>query len=230
LAKTNTALIFLHQKRQNLDPYSGELETYSGGNALRHWVSLVLHQRRASAGQDPDAGKRFKSDADTKLGFMVKFKANKATVGTICEGESFELDFYNGKGIDNVGSVVYYALRRKILQRAGRPGTYAFSDSKGTYEQFGIGSVLKDAADNTNGIYTRLLDHIKAKRNTVEAVEVAPDLQFEAEVIQKNMAEMALKNETEVIDDTPVVVEESKQQEVVNEPSPKKKSGKKSMD
>jgi hypothetical protein len=183
VAENNTAVVFVHQMRSVLEMYSSELETYNGGNALKHSVSMVLNLRRASTSQDVDKGERFKGTDGEKLGHMTNFKCIKGGVGTIKEGESIQLDFFKGQGFTEDSSIVHFAARNKILLKDG-PGNYTFTDSIGTYSQRGIGNVIDDMSkpELKQRLLNECKNQIQLKKNSAQ--ELTPDEEFEKEMIK----------------------------------------------
>lgn len=180
VADTKTAVVFIHQMRSVLEMYSSELETYNGGNALKHWVSLVLNIRRASAAKDADKGDRFK-DGTKKLGYMANVKCIKGGLGTIKEQEAIQLDFMQGKGFMNTASVLHFALRNKIISKDR--AKYYFSDSQGSYEQTGLGNVERDL-ESSPELVSRILEMTRKTLQDDSFVpeDIAPDLEFEEEM------------------------------------------------
>ena len=183
VAETKTAVVFIHQKRDVLDMFSSDIETYPGGNMLKHMVSVVLNMRRASTSKEFDKGERLKGPNGIKLGFMNNTRVIKNSTGTLPEGKALQLDFMDGKGVMLVPSIVYYALRNKVIVKDG-PGKYVFEDGAGKYQQTGINNVILDV-DNQPELRQRMLNKCKdyALDNMVDYVdEITPDVDFEKEV------------------------------------------------
>jgi RecA/RadA recombinase len=186
IAKSGMAVIMVHQKRDVLEMYSSELETYGGGNALKHNVSLVLNARRAATSKDPDKGERFKENGK-KIGFMTNFKCIKGTVGTITEGQSIQLDFYHKSGFAGQGSTALFALRNKIIYKEGL-SKYVFDDGNGQVSEVGMNKMITTIT-SSDELHTRVLNScIKHMRSETEmetpTTEVEADTEFEKEVIE----------------------------------------------
>jgi recombination protein RecA len=185
--KSKTAVIFIHQKRDVLEMYSSELETYGGGNALKHQVSLVLNFRRASPAKDPDKGERFKSVNESNIGFMNNVKCIKGTVGTITEGKNFQMDFMFGRGFQGPQSIALFALRKNIIQKTG-PGQYVFNRGNFTYAQRGVMNTIIDVTQDEE-LRKNLLEAIKESMwNAADdqvAEEVIPDKEFEVQEAER---------------------------------------------
>lgn len=175
--KSQTAVVLLHQKRDVMDMYSSELETYGGGNALKHHVSLILNMRRASTTKDPDKGERFVStgSSKSKLGFMTNIKCIKGTVGSIKEGTSVQLDYMYDQGFVNSSSIAMYAMRNKIIAKDG-PANYVFN----SYRQRGLQNVINDITTNAD-LRGEILKAVQdaAWNDSPTAEVVSPDMEFE---------------------------------------------------
>lgn len=188
VATSKTAFVFVHQKRCSMDAYTGGLETFNGGNHLRHQLSLILNVRRASAGRDPDKGERFKSPIGNKLGFMMNLKVIKNSTGTSQEDKSIQLDFRFGEGIDNVQSIGMFAIRNKIIFKDKGPGSYKFNDNDGEYSQKGMLNVIADLREN-EGLLTRVTAACTKylRDETVPATaEVDADIEFEQKMLSSD--------------------------------------------
>jgi hypothetical protein len=179
VAESQTAVVFVHQMRSSMEMYSAELETYNGGNALKHMLSLVLNLRRASTSKDADKGERFKGIGTKKLGFMTNFKCIKGGIGSIQEGDSIQMDFFHRKGFVDVSSIVHFAIRNNVIVKDG-PGKYRLTDTKGTYSQRGLDNVIRDFTEDKE-LQGRALSLCKSYLQDPDFVmeDIAPDLEFE---------------------------------------------------
>jgi recombination protein RecA len=206
--KSKTAVVFVHQKRDVLEMYSSELETYGGGNALKHQVSLVLNIRRAATSKDPDKGERFKGANESNMGFMANVKCIKGTVGTITEGKSFQMDFMFGRGFQAAQSIALFAIRKGIIAKEG-PGQYSFNRGTYSYSQRGVMNTIVDVTQDPE-LKKNLLESIKELMWTANAeeptvAEVAPDKDFEKEEATRLEVEIATEETVATITPTPVI-------------------------
>ena len=101
VSQANTAVVLVGQTRLDLGGFI-KLETLSGGHALLHWSSIILHLRR---GQKADAPTTDKEDPETGkkekviVGFNCVIKLNKCKVSGAVEGNEMSLPFYFQHGL-----------------------------------------------------------------------------------------------------------------------------------
>jgi len=101
VSAANTAVIMIGQARMDLGAFI-KLEKLSGGNALLHWSSLIIHMRR---GQKADAPTIEQVNAETGkkenviVGFNCVIKIDKSKIEGACEGDEMSLPFYFQHGL-----------------------------------------------------------------------------------------------------------------------------------
>lgn len=103
VSRANTAVILIGQTRMDLGSFV-KLETLSGGHALLHWSSLIMHLRRGQKADAPTKsivtpeGKKEKVIA----GFNCVVKINKSKIEGCTEGNETNLPFYSEEGFKDV--------------------------------------------------------------------------------------------------------------------------------
>jgi recombination protein RecA len=100
VSSANTAVVLIGQTRLDLGSFV-KLETLSGGHALMHWNSLIIHLRR---GQKADAPTAIHIDSEGKkekviAGFNCVIKTTKSKITGCIEGSEVSLPFYKEHGL-----------------------------------------------------------------------------------------------------------------------------------
>jgi len=122
VSQSKTAVVFINQVRTDINTY-GAPEGAPGGKALKHHVSLSVKVRRGSI--SAQEWSRFKSK-DGPVGFPMFMKIDKSSVGH--PGRESYSDFYEGSGIDVVGTLMNTAIAEEVISTGGG-GYYSFTDN-----------------------------------------------------------------------------------------------------
>lgn len=142
VAKSNTAVILINQVRVDINSY-GAPESAPGGNAIKHYKSLSILMRRASAGKPSDSGNPYyvKDPGDSKphqIGFPMAFKVMKNKVGDrmgvgkATPGSEASVDFYYSSGLDVNSDIINSAMAADLPNiKAGGAGWYTYIDQTG---------------------------------------------------------------------------------------------------
>jgi len=202
IKKSNTAIVFVTQKRDSLDLFSGGLEQYPGGNALKHQLAMAINVRRSGKSAQRDGGAKFIQDRH-KIGFASMWKAIKSKVD-VTENTGVLLDFFFGSGFDNKSTVFELALGHGILEKNG-PGGYKFMANDGsTYDQHGSENVLRDIRTN-DGLYNQMIESIKTRCKPGNFTNPPSDVdtEYEQEAIQDEKARMESKPEDKKTEEKP---------------------------
>jgi len=191
-ARTNTAIVFVTQKRDSLDLFSGGLEQYPGGNALKHHLSVAINVRRSGMSKLRDKGTRFLSSGD-KIGFPSMWKCVKSKIDVV-ENTGVIMDFFMGRGYDNRSTIFELAVSHGIIVKTP-PAKYQFMYSNGdVYKQVGYESVIRDIQSDDN-LYAQLISAVKARCTpgdfTTPPAEV--DVEYEEKVNREIREEYELK-------------------------------------
>jgi recombination protein RecA len=136
LSATDTTLIMINQWREKPTPYGNPKVSY-GGHALKYTAKLRL-----------DLSK--KTDAETGFRITAKVLKNKAGGDPLKEAE-YTIKF--GEGIDQLGSLIEYAMEAGIIER--RSSNYYFA-----------GEMIAKGRE-------AVIDQIKADRNLFDQVATA---------------------------------------------------------
>ena len=107
ISKTNTTCIFINQLREKIGIMFGNLETTTGGNALKFYASVRLDIRRVTT----------LKDGGTPIGNRVRVKIVKNKVAPPFRKAEFEITF--GEGISRAGEIVDLGVELGILKKSG---------------------------------------------------------------------------------------------------------------
>lgn len=131
--KSNCALFFINQLRENIGVMFGNPETTTGGNALKFYASQRLDVR---------AGEKIKesSTSDKIIGAKTKVKVVKNKVGRPHQIATFLVEY--GIGISQEREILTYAVQFGIVQKSG--SWYAYKDSKLGQGENAVVEVLQD--------------------------------------------------------------------------------------
>ena len=171
MAKNKVCIVYVSQRRSNMDAYSAGVERYPGGNALEHFLSVAINFRRASYKDLPDHGDRFKS-GDENLGFYLKMKATKSKMPSITEGKNVGLSFMFEKGFNHAYGLFDMAVQNEVLSRKG-PHYSLIKPDKTEYTQMGLANVINDleTEESLRNDFTTLLIKKGTETQTEEIKE-----------------------------------------------------------
>lgn len=134
------ALFITSQVRANLSSISHLPDTYSGGNAIQHHISLALEVKREKFLQQDGSEAEFKDDF---YGQRVRLRADKNKLSA--PGDMYEYEYYFREGdtfpvgIDSVGEILSMGVKVGIIDRAGpyyKVGDQSFQGMKALKEAF----------------------------------------------------------------------------------------------
>lgn len=121
VSSANTAVLLVGQTRVDLGGFI-KMETLSGGHALSHWNSLIVHLRRGQKADAPTAtyigedGKKEKVIA----GFNCVIKVTKSKITGCLEGAETSLPFYTEHGLQDApieGLTITEASKEKVNEQ-----------------------------------------------------------------------------------------------------------------
>jgi RecA/RadA recombinase len=151
LRRTGSILIIIGQTRDNLNPFSFEKKTRSGGKSLKFYANIEIWT---------SVGKQIKKNAMGKkrtvgVRCLVEVRKNRVT-GKIGRDRMVEMPIYNDYGIDDTGSCVDYLVTEgcwKVKKVEGRKFIFAreldFEGTRGELirhvEQGGFEGQLREA-------------------------------------------------------------------------------------
>ena len=152
------ALFITSQVRAAIGGFTSLPDTYSGGNAIQHHISLALEVKREKFLKQDGTDAEFKDDF---YGQRVRLRADKNKLSSPGDMYEYEYFFREGDtfpvGIDSVGEILNLGVKTGIIDRAGpyyKVGDQSFQGMK----------ALKDAFRNDSkfaqGIYIKLIQRI----------------------------------------------------------------------
>jgi len=176
VAETGTVIVFTNQKRENLgDMYA--LDSYPGGNALKHNVSLGIHITRCSPKKNlPDDGARFDGPDKEKIGHPAALKCVKTKFAHVSEGQKIYMSFFRNRGFNHTYGLLDIALKEHVLE--GKSGRYNMVRPNGElYKQTGVFNVLGDIENDKElkGEVLKLLVDIRNRKVQEEAGTREPE-------------------------------------------------------
>tara|TARA_Y100000766_G_scaffold150141_1_gene129040 strand:- start:621 stop:1598 length:978 start_codon:yes stop_codon:yes gene_type:complete len=139
IQKSNTMVIFINQIRMKIGVMFGSPETTTGGNALKFYSSVRLDIRRVGAIKD----------GDEVIGNETRVKVVKNKVAPPFKVVDFQILY--GKGINRIGEVIEYAVKKDIVEKSG--SWYSYKGEK-------IGQGLNKATEFLRE-NSKLLDEIE---------------------------------------------------------------------
>ena len=116
IQKSNTMVIFINQIRMKIGVMFGNPETTTGGNALKFYSSVRLDIRRVGAIKD----------GDEVVGNETRVKVVKNKVAPPFKVVDFQILY--GKGINRVGEIIEYAVKKEIVEKSG--SWYSYNGEK----------------------------------------------------------------------------------------------------
>ena len=124
VGKSNCVVLLVNQVRVNMSGMYA-FDSFSGGNALAHYSSIILHTARGKKADNPQKEVNGKK---VDAGFVVTMKLDKTKVSST-EGQSATMNYYfdepHFRPEDDLFKV---AVVESIIQRGG--AYYTFADTK----------------------------------------------------------------------------------------------------
>ncbi|WP_407299104.1 recombinase RecA [Morganella morganii] len=116
LKNSNTLLIFINQIRMKIGVMFGNLETTTGGNALKFYASVRLDIRRIGAVKN----------GDEVVGSETRVKVVKNKVAAPFKQAEFQIMY--GEGINTMGELIDLGVKHKLVEKAG--AWYSYNGEK----------------------------------------------------------------------------------------------------
>lgn len=134
VAKSNTLMIFINQKREKIGVMFGDASTTPGGNALKFYASVRLDVTRSVTKDNSII------ENNVKVGNLTKVKVIKNKVAppfTECE---FHIKY--GEGVDKFGELTDIAVESGVFDK--QASWYAYEGNKIAQGRAAACSLLKD--------------------------------------------------------------------------------------
>jgi recombination protein RecA len=112
LRQSNTALVFVNQVRDNMDPYASQKRIYPGGHALKHWAAVVIELDK-----DKNAKDKFIYAEEEVVGVKMQAKIKKSKFTKPLKIAYFSYLF--DSGIDNLAEIVDLGVAYDLIQKSG---------------------------------------------------------------------------------------------------------------
>jgi len=123
------ALFITSQVRAAIGGFTSLPDTYSGGNAIQHHISLALEVKREKFLKEDGTDAEFKDDF---YGQRVRLRADKNKLSSPGDMYEYEYFFREGEnfpvGIDSVGELINLGVKVGLIDRAGP--YYSVGDKK----------------------------------------------------------------------------------------------------
>lgn len=120
VSKSKSALVFINQVREGLNPY-GEKEVTPGGKALKFFSSIRLSVKKLS-GSDIKDGERV-------IGHRIEISVKKNKVAPPFQKAELTLNFLSG--IDRVDELCTLGIMTEVITQAGPMYTFGETKAKG---------------------------------------------------------------------------------------------------
>jgi hypothetical protein len=142
----------------NIGGFTSLPDTYSGGNAIQHHISLALEVKREKFLKQDGTDAEFKDDF---YGQRVRLRADKNKLSSPGDMYEYEYFFREGDtfpvGIDSVGEILNLGVKTGLIDRAGpyyKVGDQSFQGMKALKDAF------RENSKFAQGIYIQLIQKL----------------------------------------------------------------------
>lgn len=149
ISKTNCCCIFINQLREKIGVLFGNLETTTGGNALKFYASVRIDIRRQSQIKE----------GDNVIGNHVKVKVIKNKVAP--PFRTAEFDIMYGEGISKSGEIVDLGVEYNVIKKSG--SWFSYNDNKLGQGRESVKQLLQDNPELSAELEEKIKAAIKAK-------------------------------------------------------------------
>lgn len=148
VSKSNTTCIFINQLRDKIGTSMfGNLETTTGGNALKFYASVRLDIRKSSPIKDDD----------NILGYLTKVRVVKNKVAPPFRKAEFDIIF--GEGISRIGEIIDLGVDKQIIKKSG--SWYSYGDTKLGQGRDAAKSTIEDNPELQEELTEKIIAKIK---------------------------------------------------------------------
>ena len=147
ISKTNCTVIFINQLREKIGIMFGNLETTTGGNALKFYASIRLDIRRST---------QIKNSDGVVMGNKTRVKIVKNKVAPPFKLAEFDIMY--GEGISKVGEIIDLAVEAEIINKSG--SWFSYDGTKLGQGRDAVKNLLKDNPDLMETLEAKLKEII----------------------------------------------------------------------
>ena len=160
VSKSRTCLIFINQIREKIGVMFGNLETTTGGKALKFYSSVRIDIRRIGAVKDGDA----------VVGSRTKVKIVKNKVAAPFRDAEFDILY--GEGISREGDVLDLAVLHNIVDKSG--AWYSYQGERIGQGRENVRNFMKENKDVFGRVDAELRKKLGIAGGGVPEVPAAP--------------------------------------------------------
>lgn len=128
-----------------------EIQTTTGGNALKFYASIRLDIRRSSQIKD----------GDNVIGNRTKVKVVKNKVAPPFKVAEFDIMY--GEGVSKTGEILDLAVEFEIVKKAG--SWFSYGETKLGQGRDAVKSLIKDNPELADELEVKIKDRIKENNN-----------------------------------------------------------------
>src|SRR5437660_1529095 len=158
VSKYNTCLIFINQRRENIDVMFGDSATTTSVRALKFYSSVRMDIRRIASIKDGDA----------VVGGRTRVKVVKNKVAPPFREAEFDVMY--GEGISKTGDLLDLAVDKRIVEKSG--AWFAYGGERLGQGRENAKQFLKDNPDVHKTIEDRVRRELGMSREAPEAAAV----------------------------------------------------------
>lgn len=148
ISRTGCMVIFINQIRQKIGTVFGNLETTTGGNALKFYASVRLDIRRIGSIKDKDQ----------PIGNQTRIKIVKNKMAP--PFRVVDLDILYGEGISKIGELIDLGLKMNLIDKSG--SWYSYKDQRLGQGKEAVRNFLKENNEITNHIEKVIRENSRA--------------------------------------------------------------------
>src|SRR5690554_2346584 len=151
--KTGCACIFINQLREKIGVMFGNLETTTGGNALKFYASVRLDIRRSSQIKD----------GDEVIGNRTKVKIVKNKVAPPFRKAEFDIMY--GEGISKVGEILDLGVDLDIVKKSG--SWFSYGETRLGQGRDAVKQIIADNEEMMIELEDKIKEALASKREQV---------------------------------------------------------------
>ncbi len=157
ISKTGCCCIFINQLREKIGIMFGNLETTTGGNALKFYSSVRLDIRRSTQIKD----------GDKVMGNRTKVKIVKNKVAPPFRRAEFDILY--GQGISKSGEIIDLGVEMNIINKSG--SWFSYGDTKLGQGRDAVRALIEDNPELMEELETKIKEAMAPAPKATEPVE-----------------------------------------------------------